>query len=61
VDPLREEAHHDLIRLYAAAGQPAAALRQYQELERLPKEQLETTPSTATRAFARQLERLAAA
>ena len=26
---LREEAHRDLIRLYIAAGQPGAALRQY--------------------------------
>jgi DNA-binding SARP family transcriptional activator len=31
LDPLREEAHHDLIRLLAAAGQPTEALRQYQE------------------------------
>jgi DNA-binding SARP family transcriptional activator len=31
-DPLREEGHHALIRLLHAAGQPAAALRQYHEL-----------------------------
>src|SRR6266571_4791850 len=43
-DPLREEAQRDLIRLLAAVGQTAAALRQYQELERLLKEQLDTDP-----------------
>jgi DNA-binding SARP family transcriptional activator len=50
-DPLREEAHRELIRIYAAAGQPAAALRQYQELQRLLKEQLGTTPDAATIAL----------
>src|SRR6266568_718303 len=58
-DPLREEAHRDLIRLLAAVGQPAAALRQYQELERLLKEQLDTSPESATRALVREIERLA--
>ena len=52
VDPLREEAHQDLIRLLVAAGQPSEALRQYQELERILKEELETVPSTATRDLA---------
>src|SRR5262249_52138631 len=28
-DPLREEAHYDLMRLYAAAGQPSATVQQY--------------------------------
>src|SRR2546421_257036 len=32
VNRLREEAHREVIRLYAASGQPAAALRQYREL-----------------------------
>jgi DNA-binding SARP family transcriptional activator len=57
LDPLREEAHVELMRLYAAAGQPEAALRQYGELERLLKQELEATPSAATRALARQIER----
>jgi adenylate cyclase len=56
-DPLWEEAHRDLIRLYAVAGQPEAALRQYRELERLLQEQLETVPSPTTRALAREIER----
>src|SRR5262249_32671207 len=58
-DPLREEAHRDLIRLLAAAGQPAAALRQFQELERLLREQLDATPEAATRALVRETARLA--
>jgi predicted ATPase/DNA-binding SARP family transcriptional activator len=59
-DPLREEAHADLIRLFALAGQPAAALRQFQELERLLRHELGASPSRATRALARRIERLAA-
>jgi predicted ATPase/DNA-binding SARP family transcriptional activator len=54
-DPLREEAHRDLMRLLAAAGQPEAALRQYRDLERLLKQELEAEPAAVTRALARQL------
>jgi DNA-binding SARP family transcriptional activator len=56
-DPLREEARRELMRLYAAAGQPAAALRQFHELERLLKEELGETPSDATRALADEIGR----
>src|SRR5262249_53552415 len=56
-DPLREEAHLDLMRLYAAQGQPAAALRQYRELGRLLKEQLDARPSAAARNLAEEIER----
>jgi predicted ATPase/DNA-binding SARP family transcriptional activator len=59
-DPLREEAHRALIRLYAAAGQTSTALRQYQELERLVRTHLQTTPSVATRALVCGIERGAA-
>jgi DNA-binding SARP family transcriptional activator len=52
VDPLREETHRDLMRLYAAAGQPAAALHQYHELQRLLKQELGEKPSDTTRALA---------
>lgn len=55
VDPLREEAHGELMRLYAAAGQPSDALRQYQELERILHDELNVTPSEDIRAFAVQL------
>ena len=46
-DSLHEEAHLDLIRLYAANGQPAASLRQYQTLERLLREELDAAAVTA--------------
>ena len=52
---MREEAHYDLIRLLAATGQAAAALRQYQELERILKQELDTTPSAAIRDLARAI------
>jgi DNA-binding SARP family transcriptional activator len=58
-DPLREEAHRDLIRLLAAVDQPAAALRQYDELKRLLREQLGATPTAVTRALTHEIERLA--
>jgi predicted ATPase/DNA-binding SARP family transcriptional activator len=57
-DPLREEAQRDLIRLLAAAGQPAAALRRYQELKRLFKQELDASPSAATCALAREIAAL---
>jgi class 3 adenylate cyclase len=56
-DPLREEAHRELIRLYAAAGQPAAALRHFAELERLLKQELGSMPEAATRTLVREIER----
>jgi DNA-binding SARP family transcriptional activator len=54
-DSLREEAHRDLIRLYIAAGQPGAARRQYEELVRLLRQQLNAEPSAATRSLVRGL------
>ncbi len=50
-DPLREEAHADVIRLLAGAGQTAAARRQYEELARLLDEELGEEPSPETRAL----------
>jgi DNA-binding SARP family transcriptional activator len=32
-DPLREDAHHDLMRLFAKAGRPTDVLRQYRAME----------------------------
>jgi adenylate cyclase len=57
-DPLREEGRRDLMRLYAAVGQPDAALRQYRELERLLQQELEAAPATATRALCEEIQRL---
>jgi DNA-binding SARP family transcriptional activator len=56
-DPLREEAHQEVMRLYASAGQPSAALRHYRDLERLLREQMDATPSDATRALADEIGR----
>ncbi|HZO90449.1 MAG TPA: tetratricopeptide repeat protein [Chthonomonadaceae bacterium] len=55
VDPLREESHRLLMRLYMAAGRPAAALQQYGELERILKEEMGLAPSAAARELAQQL------
>jgi predicted ATPase/DNA-binding SARP family transcriptional activator len=53
-DPLREESHVALMRLLADSGQPAAALEQFRELERLLREKLNAAPSASTRALARE-------
>src|SRR5207245_1160106 len=57
IDPLREEAHRELIRLYADTGQPAEALRQFRELERLLDEEFGAAPSAATCQLADEIER----
>jgi predicted ATPase/DNA-binding SARP family transcriptional activator len=56
-DPLREDAHFLLMRLYAAVGQPQAVLRQYQELERILRTELGETPSAEARALVEELRR----
>ena len=60
-DPLREESHRNLMRLYAAIGQPYAALNQYADLERVLKAEIGVVPTAATRDLAEQLSRLVAA
>ena len=54
IDPLREEAHRALMRLLIAADRRADALRQFQDLERVLREQLDETPSAEAVALARQ-------
>lgn len=56
LDPLREEVHFELIRLLAAAGQPAAALRQFGALTEILRRELATAPTPPTRALARQIQ-----
>lgn len=56
VDPLREESHAELIRLLVAAGKPSEAIRQYEDLERLLKEELDVAPSRAVRELANELK-----
>src|SRR5262249_14111791 len=54
-DPLREETHDDLIRLYAAAGRPSEALRQYRAREQTLWKELRATPSPAVQEFVEAL------
>lgn len=51
LDPLHEPAHQQLIELYALAGQRSAALRQYQECERILRDELGLEPQPETRAL----------
>lgn len=57
-DRLREESHAALIRLYGRLGRPADALRQYHELERILQEELNESPSPATRRLIAGLDSL---
>ena len=55
-DPLREEAHRELICLHIAARQPGAALRQYPELERRLAQELGIAPAAETRSLIDAIE-----
>src|SRR5262249_24486771 len=55
-DRLREEAHRDVMRLYAAAGRTDAALRQYRELERILGEEMQGAPDAETLALFRAIQ-----
>ena len=48
-DPLLEETHTDLMRLYVAVGQPEMALRQYREMEQRLSRELDIQPSNRAR------------
>lgn len=48
LDPLREEAHRQVMRLYAWSDQRNAALRQYRECVRILEEELGVTPLAET-------------
>ena len=50
-DTLQEESHHELIRLYVAAGQQTNARRQYQNLSLLLRDHFDAVPSPATQAL----------
>lgn len=52
LDNLHEPAQQCLMQLYALAGQPAAALRQYEECKRLLNEELGVPPADATTQLA---------
>ncbi|BDI31656.1 hypothetical protein CCAX7_37070 [Capsulimonas corticalis] len=54
-DPLREEGHADLIRLLAADGRIADALRQFRELEQILWKELRVTPGAEIQALVEPL------
>jgi DNA-binding SARP family transcriptional activator/pimeloyl-ACP methyl ester carboxylesterase len=49
LDPLNEPAHRQLMQLYALTGQKATALRQYQQCERILRDDLGLAPQPETR------------
>ena len=53
-DPLSEEAHCALIRLFGRTGRLPDAQRQYQELERLLRDQVRLEPAHATKLLLQQ-------
>src|SRR5207237_8151019 len=55
LDPLDEAMHRELMRLYVAAGQPVAALRQYQVCVDALQRELSVEPAAETRALYRTL------
>jgi len=58
VDPLSEELHCDLMRLLAACGQTAMAIRQYRELERVLARELNETPSKPARDLIEEIRHM---
>lgn len=52
LDPMHEEAHVDLMHLYAEMGKPTLVRQQYRELERVLREAFGDVPSEATRELA---------
>jgi DNA-binding SARP family transcriptional activator len=55
LDPLQEDMHRMLIRLYAENDRRGAALRQYQECVSVLRRELGVEPDTATQALYRKL------
>jgi DNA-binding SARP family transcriptional activator len=49
LDPVREESHRLLMRLYASVGQRAQALRQYEQCSDILRRDLQTKPDAETR------------
>src|SRR5258708_39754878 len=56
IDPLREPAHRDLMRLYARSGDRAAALGQYRDAVRLLDQELGVAPAAETRLMRDAIE-----
>jgi predicted ATPase/DNA-binding SARP family transcriptional activator len=61
LDPMRERAHLQLMRLLAGAGKRSAALAQYETCRRLLADELGVSPAPETTLLAEQIRMLAAA
>jgi len=48
LDPINEEAHRELMQIFTWTGQRNAAIRQYQECQRILKQELNIEPEIAT-------------
>jgi len=59
-DPLREEAHQEVIRLLSAAGRAEAACQQYEALERILLIELGAAPSALSRQLLEDIPPVAA-
>ncbi|MCA9926801.1 MAG: hypothetical protein KC421_30750, partial [Anaerolineales bacterium] len=55
LEPWREEAHVQLMRALAQSGQPAAALRQYEQYQQILTEELGIKPGAEATAFYSQI------
>jgi len=58
-DRWREEAHAELMRLYAATGQISAAKRQYDQLKQILRDELNVQPAPETRSLVERLPEIA--
>lgn len=54
-DPVREEIHRELVRLYLLTGQRALALRQYECCRETLRRELDVSPMKETEVLARQI------
>ena len=57
LDPLNEASHRKLMEVYMQAGQPSAALKQYQACEQILRKELGLDPQPETRALYKRLRK----
>lgn len=57
LDPLREDIHHEVIRLHIESGNKNEALRQYRLLEKLLQQELGMKPDPRMKEYVRQMTR----
>src|SRR3989442_436116 len=51
LDPLREDVHRDLMRLYVKSGRRALAIQQYETCQAILERELDIAPMVETRAL----------